>query len=170
MSGGFKKRCSSVATGETLSLNEPLAPDHVSLVFIPSPTLLPLSLAVTVPLEEVQREWRVHRGLEQLLTTASHFNLHQDLYGGQQFRPRGFIDVVFGEKTVHRGTILTPSEVRSHGLRGSQVCVCCVLCVQAACPPRVVSGLPRDELCTLVLSNPDGHLLDHSKELLHWMV
>ena len=126
---------------------------------------------MTVPLEEVQREWRVHRGLEQLLTTACHFNLHQDLYGGQQFRPRGFIDVVFGEKTVHRGTILTPSE-------GVMVCevhkcvcvVCCLLCVQAACPPRVVSGLPRDELCTLVLSNPDGHLLDHSKELLHWMV
>ena len=126
---------------------------------------------MTVPLGEVQREWRVHRGLEQLLTTASHFNLHQDLYGGQQFRPRGFIDVVFGEKTVHRGTILTPSEVRrgSWFARFTSVFVC-VLCVQAACPPRVVSGLPRDELCTLVLSNPDGHLLDHSKELLHWIV
>ena len=77
--------------------------------------------------------------------------------------------MVFGEKTVHRGTILTPSEVRF--ARFTSVCVlCCVLCVQVACPPRVVSGLPRDELCTLILLNPDGHLLDHSKELLHWMV
>ena len=83
---------------------------------------------MTVPLEEVQREWRVHRGLEQLLTTTSHFNLHQDLYGGQQFRPRGFIDVVFGEKTVHRGTILTPSEVRRESwfARFTSVFVCVV--------------------------------------------
>ena len=38
---------------------------------------------------------------------------------------------------------------------------------QASQPPRV-SGLPREGLCSLVLSNPDGHLLNHNMELLHW--
>ena len=40
---------------------------------------------------------------------------------------------------------------------------------QASQPPRV-SGLPGEGLCSLVLSNPDGHLLHHSMELLHWMM
>ena len=40
---------------------------------------------------------------------------------------------------------------------------------QASQPPRV-SGLTRDGLCSLVLSNPDGHLLNHNMELLHWMM
>ena len=40
---------------------------------------------------------------------------------------------------------------------------------QVSQPPRV-SGLPRDGLCSLVLSNPDGHLLNHNMELLHWMM
>ena len=65
-------------------------------------------------------------GPQRAGATTSHFNLHQDLYGGQLFRPRGFIDVVFGEKTVHRGTILTPSEVRF--ARFTSVCVLCVVC------------------------------------------
>ena len=68
-------------------------------------------LSVSVPLGEVQREWRAHRGLDQLQTTATHFNLPQDLYGGRLFRPRGFVDVTFSDKTVHRGTIITPTEV-----------------------------------------------------------
>ena len=73
--------------------------------------LLLLSLSVSVPLGEVQKEWQSHRGLGQLQTAGHHFNLYQDLYGGRVFRPGGFMEVTYGEKTVHRGTILPPSEV-----------------------------------------------------------
>ena len=34
----------------------------------------------------------------------------------------------------------------------------------------MVTNLPVEGLCSLVLSDPDGHLLDHQKELLHWMM
>jgi large subunit ribosomal protein L38 len=104
---------------------------------------------LSVPLDQVQREWQAHRGLDQLMRAGHHFNIYQDLYGGRVFRPRGFMEVAYGEKTVHRGTILSPTE--------------------ASQPPRV-SGLPREGLCSLVLSNPDGHLLNHNMELLHWMI
>ena len=72
---------------------------------------------VSVPLGEVQREWQSHRGLDQLQTAGVHFNLFQDLYG-RVFRPHGFMEVAYGEKAVHRGTILTPSEVeyQSHDM------------------------------------------------------
>ena len=133
---------------------------------------------MSVPLEEVQSEWQTHRGLDQLKAAGTHFNIFQDLYGGQSFRPLGFMEVAYGEKMVHRGTILTPSEVMAtlvvwpHTTFSPFLCVC--VCVQASSAPRV-SGLPRREegeegLCSLVLSNPDGHLLDHTRELLHWMV
>ena len=77
------------------------------LLFFPSP-----SLTVSVPLDQVQREWQAHRGLDQLMRAGHHFNIYQDLYGGRVFRPRGFMEVAYGEKTVHRGTILSPTEVK----------------------------------------------------------
>lgn len=70
-----------------------------------------LCVLVSISLEEVQREWWAHRGLDQLQTAGTHFNLYQDLYGGRVFRPLGFMEVAYGERRVHRGTILTPSEV-----------------------------------------------------------
>lgn len=33
-----------------------------------------------------------------------------------------------------------------------------------------VTEIPGDRLCSLVLSNPDGHFLQPDRELLHWMV
>ena len=41
--------------------------------------------------------------------------------------------------------------------------------VQAASSPRV-GRLPSEGLCSVVMTNPDGHLLDHHMEVLHWMV
>ena len=68
---------------------------------------------------DVQREWRAYRGLDQLKTAGKHFNIFKDMFGGQSFRPLGFMEVAYGEKMVHRGTILTPSEV----------CICSSVCV-----------------------------------------
>ena len=45
------------------------------------------------------------------MRAGHHFNIYLDLYGGRVFRPRGFMEVAYGEKTVHRGTILSPTEV-----------------------------------------------------------
>ena len=72
---------------------------------------MPPSL-VTIPLSEVQSEWQQFRGLDQLQTAGVHFNLYRDLYG-RHFRPRGFMQVEYGDKAVHRGTIITPTEVGS---------------------------------------------------------
>ena len=73
---------------------------------------------MSIPLDEVQYEWQSHRGLHQLQTAGIHFNIFQDLYNGRVFRPLGFMEVTYGDKTVHRGTILTPSEVYIWGHRG----------------------------------------------------
>ena len=58
--------------------------------------------------------------------------------------------VVYGaEHEVHRGNIIT---------------------AEKAGDPPTVTSLPRDCLSTLLLTNPDGHLLSNNEELLHWMV
>ena len=44
-----------------------------------------------------------------------------------------------------------------------------LLLFQAAMAPNVTE-IPGDRLCSLVLSNPDGHFLQPDRELLHWMV
>ena len=67
---------------------------------------------MVVPLEEVQKEWQLYRGLDQLRTAGQHFHLYQDLYQ-QLFRPRRFMRVQYGQTVVHRGTVISPSEVNS---------------------------------------------------------
>ena len=79
---------------------------------------------MVVPLDDVQREWRAYRGLDQLKTAGKHFNIFKDMFGGQSFRPLGFMEVAYGEKMVHRGTILTPSEVCIYQHTVFYVCVC----------------------------------------------
>jgi large subunit ribosomal protein L38 len=106
------------------------------------------TLTLSVPLDEAQGEWQLHGGLEQLQTAGTHFNLFQDVYG-RPFRPLGFMEVTYGSKAVHRGTILTPSEASS---------------------PPSVGRLPSEGLCSVVMTTPDGHLTDHHMEVLHWMV
>lgn len=65
---------------------------------------------MNVPLVEVQKEWREHRGLDQLKVAGFHFHLYQDVYG-MVFRPEQFMRVQYREKEIHRGVIMTPSEV-----------------------------------------------------------
>jgi len=46
--------------------------------------------------------------------------------------------------------------------------VCAVL--QARSQPQVMFESGADDLWTLVMTNPDGHLTDNNAEYLHWMV
>ena len=90
---------------------EPFFPKFIKLC-LKMRSAPPFSPAVSVPLDQVQSEWRCHRGLDQLLRAGHHFNIYQDLYAGRVFRPQGFMEVTYdGGKTVHRGTILSPTEV-----------------------------------------------------------
>ena len=148
---------------------------------------------VRIPLAEVKREWSKERGPIHLQMAAQHFHLYEDLYGGSEFRPRGFMEIKYSEggTEVHRGNIIYPNQVRFYqldhicpvhgGIRMSAglhlTCISATRVsscwLQSAAPPEVV--LPplvsvQNDLWTLVLCNPDGNPMDGTKEILHWMV
>lgn len=108
--------------------------------------------SLLVPLDEVHDHWQESIGWKHLQSAGLHSNIFGDVFGSL-FQPKGFLKVTFGGRhAVHRGNIITAAE--------------------AATPPEVALpvGLPADHLCSLVLSNPDGHLLSNTAELLHWMI
>ena len=113
-------------------------------------------ISVFVPLSDVQAEWRYHRGLQHLHTIGVHNRIFSDVFN-TEFRPKGFISVVYGDSSesniVHHGNLLTPA--------------------QASAPPKV--QLPQElkkleGFVSLLLTNPDGHLRDNTLEILHWMM
>lgn len=121
-----------------------------------------------IPLEEVRREWLGQeeagsgqgevawlktkpQGIRQLQVLGHHSNIYQDVFG-LDFHPLGFLDisypsgqhVMWGEVIGAKHTISQP---------------------KVTLPDHLASGY-----ATLTLTNPDGHLQDHTQELLHWMV
>lgn len=104
-----------------------------------------------VPLESVQKEWEQFEGPKHLQTIGNHFHIYKDVFGGE-FKPLTFLQVRYGAQQVMRGNILKAKE--------------------ALHPPDVAFPPLRDTnaLWTLVLTNPDGNLVNNHAELLHWMV
>eukprot|EP00731_Ephydatia_muelleri_P036084 Em0200g3a len=104
-----------------------------------------------VPLDDVQKEWKQFEGPKHLQTIGNHFHIYQDVFGCE-FRPQTFFTVRYGSHQVMRGNILNAAETMD--------------------PPQVTlpPASKHDVLWTLVLSNPDGNLINNHAELLHWMV
>lgn len=112
-----------------------------------------VSVLVYIPLVEVRREWldTRGRGLQQLHTLGRHSHIYQDVFG-REFHPQGFLWVEYPDG--HRVTW------------GDMVAA-----KHAVIPPQVtLPGNLGGGYATLILTNPDGHLQDSTRELLHWMV
>ena len=107
-----------------------------------------------VPLDDVWRGWTEPRGrgLHQLQTAGEHCHVYQDVFGGL-FRPLGFLNI---------------SYANAHSVAWGNL----IVATDALNPPTVT--LQSEQLppgyASLVLTNPDGHLLDNTKDLLHWMM
>ena len=116
-----------------------------------------------VPLDDVYNESKLtYTGLKHLQTSASHFNIFNDLFG-YTFLPHGYMEVAYKDGCmVHRGNILYPQQV----LEPPSVTLPPVTLIKHSLPYMEVEDL----LWTLILSNPDGHLTNNKLEVLHWMM
>lgn len=106
-------------------------------------------------LDEVQADWETGAGPHQLRVLAQHYGIFDHLFGNAYFTPRVFLNISYDydEDTVsvvYRGNTIKPKEVAS--------------------TPNVQFHSEPDSLWTLILTNPDGNLLDNDSECLHWFV
>lgn len=111
-------------------------------------------VTVHVPLDEVRHCWLDvrGRGLHQLQTSGTHCHIYQDIFGAE-FRPQDFLSISYSDcHPVSWGNLIAAK----HTLY----------------PPRIIllsQHLPSG-YASLILTDPDGHLLDNTQELLHWMM
>ncbi|CAH1779395.1 unnamed protein product, partial [Owenia fusiformis] len=108
-----------------------------------------------IPLDEVSKEWQKESSSEHNLRIADHYGVYKDLFGYAYFSPVKPLAVTYNGDSnesvpVYTGNVLTPSQARD--------------------PPIVNFEADPADLYTLVLSNPDGNLIDPSKETLHMLI
>lgn len=128
-------------------------------------------MAVYIPLNEVKQEWMGPRGhgVDQLRVMGLHSHIYQDAFG-MSFLPHGFLGVSYSQvhhvtwgsvlKAKHAQappTVMLPYPLTPMNKWGRFIA-------------RPLCRGPKVNYVTLTLTNPDGHLLDSSQELLHWMV
>nr|XP_053646666.1 uncharacterized protein LOC128698475 isoform X3 [Cherax quadricarinatus] len=106
-------------------------------------------------LEKVQAVWETFTGPHHIRTLAEHYGIFRDLYGNAYFIPSVILKIFydFDEETVtpvYRGNTVKPRE--------------------AAKEPMVEFQSQPDDLWTLILTNPDGNLLENEIECLHWFI
>ncbi|KAG7167955.1 39S ribosomal protein L38-like, partial [Homarus americanus] len=106
--------------------------------------------------ENESLQQRSRRGDQFLcLTLAEHYGIFRDLYGSAYFVPYVALGITYDlddhtVSPVHRGNTIKPGE--------------------AAREPSVQFRSEPGDLWTLILSNPDGNLLDNEAECLHWFI
>ena len=108
---------------------------------------------VFVPLDEVKRDWLDPRGkaTNQLQTIGIHDHIYQDVFG-IVFRPLGFLEVCYMPlHHVKWGDVMPAKNMAS---------------APVVSLPKGLKG----KYASLIMTNPDGHLQDSTKELLHWFV
>ncbi|XP_038067956.1 39S ribosomal protein L38, mitochondrial-like [Patiria miniata] len=108
-----------------------------------------------VPLDEVKQEWELTSAPYHLRRIAHHYGIFRDLFDRADFLPQVTLRISYDVQEdvtvpVHSGNFVAPTEA-----------------FQA---PAVFFDSPEDNLWTLLLANPDGHLLDNNKEYIHWLV
>ncbi|KAK8723935.1 hypothetical protein OTU49_011613, partial [Cherax quadricarinatus] len=99
--------------------------------------------------------WETFTGPHHIRTLAEHYGIFRDLYGNAYFIPSVILKIFydFDEETVtpvYRGNTVKPRE--------------------AAKEPMVEFQSQPDDLWTLILTNPDGNLLENETECLHWFI
>ncbi|KAK2193835.1 hypothetical protein NP493_5g13008 [Ridgeia piscesae] len=108
-----------------------------------------------IPLDTVKESWLNEWGPLHKRALAEHYGIYRDLFSDAFFVPVVDMKVLYDYDDefvtpVHSGNTILPSEARSQ--------------------PQVMFESGADDLWTLVMTNPDGHLTDNNAEYLHWMV
>ncbi|XP_022110541.1 39S ribosomal protein L38, mitochondrial-like isoform X2 [Acanthaster planci] len=108
-----------------------------------------------VPLDKVNEEWQRTSMPYHLRSVAHHYAIFRDLFDGADFLPQVVLKIDYGvtedeAAPVYSGNFVTPTE--------------------ASQPPAVTFESSEDTLWTMLLTNPDGHLLDNHKEYVHWLI
>ncbi|XP_042223711.1 39S ribosomal protein L38, mitochondrial-like isoform X2 [Homarus americanus] len=110
---------------------------------------------LTVDIDKVKEVWEASSGPHHVKTLAEHYGIFRDLYGSAYFVPYVALGITYDlddhtVSPVHRGNTIKPGE--------------------AAREPSVQFRSEPGDLWTLILSNPDGNLLDNEAECLHWFI
>lgn len=103
-----------------------------------------------ISVDDVENEWQEEYGFDDVNNVAKFYGINRDLFDNKDVNVETWLDIEFGSLKIHRGNIVTPSEMLSL--------------------PSVSFNAIDECFTTLVLSNLDGHPLDSSKEILHWVV
>ena len=104
-----------------------------------------------VSIDDIEEEWRNEFGLIDINNLTKFYGINRDLFNNNDVTAETWLDISFDKLKIHRGNMIEPKELR---------------CI----PSDVNYTYNNDSLTTLVLSNLDGHPLDSSKEILHWLV
>lgn len=110
-----------------------------------------------IPLDEVNQVWEETSGPYHIRDVARHYGIFKDLFDGADFVPYVPLKIAYKQESpnqesvpVFRGNFVTPSE--------------------SAEAPDVSFEAADNTLWTLLMTNPDGHLLENDAEYVHWMV
>lgn len=107
-------------------------------------------------MEEVKKTWLDTSGPNDIKKIADHYGIFKDLYGDAYFNPRVHLDVNYSIDNdgsivkVFRGNLLKP--------------------IEASKPPKVIYNSEPDTFWTLLLTCPDGNLVEENSEYCHWFM
>ncbi|XP_050737437.1 39S ribosomal protein L38, mitochondrial-like [Eriocheir sinensis] len=108
-----------------------------------------------IDLDKVQAEWEGGAGPHHHRVLAQHYGIFTHLFGNAYFVPRVSLNIAYdydenSVSPVYRGNTIKPKEASS--------------------APNVQYHSEPNTLWTLILTNPDGNLMDNDLECLHWFV
>jgi len=104
-----------------------------------------------ISIDEVEENWREEYGLSDVSKLSNFYGINRDVFNNKDIKVSTFLDISFDTLKIHRGNMVEPAKL-------------------SYLPRDVEYTHNEDYLTTLILTNLDGHPLDSSKEILHWLV
>ncbi|XP_059616637.1 large ribosomal subunit protein mL38 [Phlebotomus argentipes] len=116
-----------------------------------------------VDLENVSQEWMKTSGPFDVRGIADYYEIFDHLFGDAYFIPRVHLRVLYPTSTddcnpVYYGNILSPEDAVEQPI------------VEFDHQFRLPKEKDKENLWTLIMTTPDGHLSDSSSEYVHWLV
>lgn len=111
---------------------------------------------LTIPLIDVEKDWRKESAARHIQTVAEHYGIYQDMFDGDYFTPVVNLYVCYDYDDdlvtpVYYGNRIFPAEAKHE-------------------PTVRYAAAGEDTLYTLMMTNPDGHLFDNEGEYIHWLI
>ena len=73
--------------------------------------LLVYSCLVYVDLGVIREEWRKEFGLLDVNKVSSFYGINRDVFNGEDFIVKTWLDVMFNDIRIHRGNFVQPNQV-----------------------------------------------------------